>query len=123
MKKQTVYVEVLVSEKKPNDNGYYFTKHPNSYSGTIESACEFHDGDFYVNEDKGYPSSDNKTISWLEKKEEQIVMSLEEFKKAVGDAFDAGFDMGHSEGADISRFTNHPDKELYIKYLVKQINQ
>ena len=64
MKHKTVYVPVKVTDDIPDD-GYYFILAFNNNSGTIECACEVYDGDFYMDEDKGYPSNKNKIKSWL----------------------------------------------------------
>jgi len=61
-----VYIPVELSKERP-ENGHYFTIHPNIHSGTIEGAAEYHDGDFYLPEDGGYPSEDKKTTHWLKK--------------------------------------------------------
>lgn len=34
--------------------------------------------------------------------------------KKIAAAYDAGWARGHSEGADIENFTNHPNKEQYL---------
>jgi len=61
-----IYIPIEVSKERP-ENGHYFTIHPNIHSGIIEGAAEYHDGDFYLPEDGGYPSEDKKTTHWLKK--------------------------------------------------------
>ena len=85
-----VYLPIDTKIETPED-GYYFTLHPNTHSksGLIESACEYCDGDFYMPEDKGYPSDINKIPFWL-KEQSKYVFSREELEKLIADAFHAG---------------------------------
>ena len=41
-------------------------------------------------------------------------LAIQFAKQEVEKAFDAGYLKGHSDGADIEKFTNHPTKEEYI---------
>lgn len=44
-------------------------------------------------------------------------LSKDEIIKLVGDAFQAGWNCGHADGAEIDKYTNYPDKQTYIENL------
>ncbi len=58
-------------------------------------------------------TSDDKTVV-LEKRSGVIILDVEEFKKIVGDAFDAGIDRG--------LYSYQLDKIEYINQLIKENN-
>lgn len=112
LKTQTVYTEVPVSERLPistsnkadycyTDNGIMWNQRKNGVWYKPGASVSRHD---------------EQPQFWLEKKEDQIVMPLEEFKKAIGDAFEAGFKKcGENMIDHLIEISNPaPDKKQYI---------
>lgn len=56
---------------------------------------------------------------YLRKHTDKYPLSKEQIIKLVGDAFNNGEAYGHADGADILKYTNHPDKQTYIDNLFK----
>jgi len=108
MKTQTIYIEVQVSERLPERVSECFI-----IVDDYKSVSIFDGTNFFSNDDRVTPSV------FLEKKTDQVIISKEDFLKAIGNAFDAGYNNGHSDGADILEFTNHPDKKKYLSDIVK----
>lgn len=113
-----VYVPVSVGKETPED-GYYFIIAKNKHTGGIEDACEYHDGDFYMSEDRGHPSRVEKIDSWLKLKEQSYLLSAEELKTLLGEAFDAGFKKSGENFIDhIIEIPNPaPDKQTFLNNL------
>lgn len=66
------------------------------------------------------PFDINENSCWLEKKENMIVLTKEEFEKAIGDAFDNGEGRGHHLNSTQGMFypKGAPTKEQYINKLL-----
>lgn len=56
----------------------------------------------------------------LEKQEDQVCMSREDFLKAIGDAFEAGAVYQYEYDNVKQELSKSPDKEEYISNLIKQ---
>jgi len=121
----TVYLEVPVSERLPEIFGMQLCTVKVKDDGITFFPVSYVQFDT-IKGDWTNPSISGiscEVISWFEKKENVILFTESELKewhnKLVGDAFEAGFLNGHSQGADIEKFTNHPDKEQYLSNLLK----
>lgn len=105
MKTQTVYIEVPVSERLPEDNETKFVKTTLTEWESASFEKDHWDGDL-----RGDFDNPELVTHWLEKKEDQITMSKAEFEKYISDAFIAGFD---------SSLMATPNKEEYLTNLIK----
>jgi len=107
MKKQTIYVEVPISERLPNE-GYHRT------IGDVQS-CYYHEDTKMW----GGRHSMLDITHWLEKKEEQIVMSKDEFEKAILDAFEAGQQFEFECENIKQELSKYPNNKIYLSNLLK----
>ncbi len=67
----------------PPDNGYYCIRFLSINNDLIEDACEYYDGDFYMQGDKGHPSNIDKIHSWLKPLPQVYVLTEEELEDLI----------------------------------------
>ncbi len=119
---QSVYLPIDVNKILPaqDKDVTWIMDNGNAYTGHMDEDC----GNWwvYIYDEKG----ETETMSpydfthWLEKKEDMVCMTKADAIKWAGEIWNAGFLNGHSQGADIENFTNHPDKDTYINNLFNQ---
>lgn len=115
IKTQDCYLPVDVNERLPEVNGYYITWD----SKLLEKGL------IHYHRHTGWQNGfyNDSVTHWLERHENMIVLTESEYladkKKTAEAAFDAGWSNGHSAGADIDKWTSHPDKGTYINTLSK----
>lgn len=110
IKTQTVYLPVDISERPPEERGWY------NLSGKCNpEPC----GRFWFNGTAFTISREflNVNLYWLEKKSDMVVMTIEEFKKIAGDAFDAGGK--YAQDHNLLSGYPQPAKIEYINQLIK----
>jgi len=112
IKEQTVYTEVPISERLPEEYGWYSTL----YLANLQDFFWFESGNFYNPEDRETPIN---VTHWLEKKENQVVMSLEDFKRVIGETFNAGYNHGFGQ-SEFEGESVTPNKEQYLSNLFKK---
>lgn len=110
----TVYLEVPVSERLPEEYGWYSTL----YLANLQDFFWFENGKFYNPEDRETPID---VTHWIEKKEEMVCMSKEEAIKWAGEIWEAAFKKSGENMIDhIIEIPNPaPDKDTYINNLFK----
>lgn len=80
MKTETVYVQLNCSERLPKEKGHYFTNEGHLYFSTK--------GEWFTT------SVNSNIVWWLEKREDVIVMTKEEFENERSTAFQDGQNCG-----------------------------
>jgi len=111
MKKQTVYTEVPVSERMPEETGWYSC----IYGADLKDFLWY---DATARLFFGKIGKVNYVTHWLDKKTDQVIMSKEDFLKAIGDAYDAG---ENHESQRLFAMKPAPSftKEQYLSNLLK----
>ena len=123
---QTVYLPVNINERLPKKDMGYFTYHEDYFIGEkIDQslgALMFENGIFEI-EDKYHAQPSH----WLEKKQNQVVISIDEFKEQLKSAYNAGRTSEYENkfGYDAyvrSTPTTKPDLDTYIDNLLCKKN-
>ncbi len=103
MNTKNYYIEVPVSERLPDDDGYYIVK---STAGLTRE---------WYNKARNYFGHNEQfkilATAWLEKKDIPVVGYSRE---QVGDAFDAGGDWRHYEDNKYDNAKWYPNKEKFL---------
>lgn len=111
-----IWIEVDVKERMPEDNDLYITKDKHGFRRDMYFRVESKRWYWHPN---SFAECDNGLIThWLEKKSDMVVMTVDEFKKVAGDAFDAGVlsEVNIIHNPDLMPCS---DKTEYINQLIK----